>query len=91
MKTTSSATEILKRRYGITDKEITEARLDEREGETMRQLQTVDLSGVIEHEDIPCCPLCGNEIEESEPIAIVLCKGSIALAHGPCVHDKMKE
>jgi len=46
-----------------------------------------DVSSVVDPLDMPCCPLCDNAILEWQEMAVVVCEGSKALAHGDCVEN----
>ena len=37
--------------------------------------------------DVPCCPFCDNEINESQEAAVVSVEGAMALAHLGCAED----
>ena len=36
---------------------------------------------------MPCCPLCDNEIEESDSYVLVKSNGMLSLAHTFCVEE----
>lgn len=48
-----------------------------------------DISSIVAPGDLPCCPLCDNEIREYEPACLVTAHGSKALAHSFCVEDAL--
>lgn len=50
-------------------------------------LDQSDLSEHIEPGELPCCPLCDNEILEYAPACIVTAHGGKALAHDGCVEN----
>ena len=45
----------------------------------------VDLSDVIEPDDMPLCPLCDNVINDWEPSALLFAHGVKGLAHVICI------
>lgn len=56
-------------------------------GELEMNEEIVDISNEVEGEDMPCCPLCDNEIMETEEIQLVKSNGSVAIAHKFCVEE----
>ncbi len=50
----------------------------------------VDVSDIIEPEQMPLCPLCDNAILDWEPVVLVTCGGSKGLAHSDCVEHEEK-
>lgn len=44
-----------------------------------------DVSDQIGPGQMPCCPLCDNEIIDYQPVALVSAHGSKGLAHAMCV------
>jgi len=51
----------------------------------------IDFSIDFEPGDLPCCPICDNEIEEQEPADLIKAHGSIALAHVMCIAARREE
>lgn len=49
--------------------------------------QATDVSHRIAPGELPCCPLCDNEIQSHEPIALIEAHGAKALAHLFCVEE----
>lgn len=48
-----------------------------------------DLTGLVDLEDVPTCPLCGNAIQEDDVYDPVVVSGSVALAHSWCVDERV--
>ena len=46
-----------------------------------------DISDYIGAEEMPCCPLCGNEITEFEPVVLATAHGGKGLVHYLCVEE----
>ena len=46
-----------------------------------------DISEIIEPGEMPCCPVCDNEIQEWEEVVLVVAHGSKGIAHKCCGSD----
>lgn len=52
----------------------------------------VDVSNIVDGEDMPVCPICDNEIEEDiDEVYLVKSNRSVALAHKFCVDEFASE
>ena len=51
----------------------------------------VDLSDVLNEEDIQVCPLCDCEIYSDEPVSIFIAHNIKCLGHASCVWEKRQE
>jgi len=47
----------------------------------------IDLTGHVEPDDMPLCPLCDNAILEWDGVVLVSCGGAKGLAHSDCVAE----
>lgn len=57
-------------------------------GEVKMNDEIVDVSNMVDGEDMPVCPLCDNAIEEFiDEVRLVKSNGSVALAHNFCVEE----
>ena len=51
----------------------------------------VDISEHTEPMCFSCCPLCDNELQEFEEVALAVSHGSLAAVHAWCLSDLLKE
>ena len=51
----------------------------------------VDITQTREAGDLPCCPICDNEIRDCDPHLIVLAHQSLALAHQSCAEEEANQ
>ena len=50
-----------------------------------------DISSEVSIDEMPCCPLCDNEIEESDSFVLAKSNGMLSLAHTFCVEEFVDE
>ncbi len=54
-------------------------------------IKAIDVSEHRDPGDFPLCPLCDNEIHESEDVALAVSYGSLAAVHAWCLSDLLKQ
>ncbi len=51
----------------------------------------LDMSKDFEPCELPCCPICDNEILSWEPACFIIAHGSKAVAHAACIGEHRNE